>query len=408
MQLVAFRIQNFRSVVDTGWQQLAHDNITSLIGQNESGKTSILEALRAFHDGKLIEDMLRSDLSLPLVSCRFAFQMSDIENRIDIKRLDPRIRKLIGSLESISISRTWEDDIDSHMVMGDELQEIYNETYDQLRKREQQVLEKLENLIKEVADASQAIDKASAEFDLTREKVESVKLRINEIKRSGRKFSSKEKKEEIRSQMELEEEMLGKLKQSLEQKKTRLEEKQDILEALDEKRNASKKLEDSNNEIIEKKEELGVAQDNLRSVLQMTGMYPTDKEQRAAEIKEEILRNEIDTLKEEIEQLQKDYDTQLLALEFVFDGITHDSAVKSAEKEIVSRKKFYSSRDMAEEIFKIVPDFELFEDFSSLLPNRIDLEDIIRANKKAEGYKAAINFLTITGLEYSFFQQPSS
>ncbi len=62
-------------------------------------------------------------------------------------------------------------------------------------------------------------------------------------------------------------------------------------------------------------------------------------------------------------------------------------------------------------VFKLnsfIQDFEMFEDFSSLLPNRIDLEDIIRANKRAEGYKAAINFLTITGLEYSFFQQPSS
>ncbi|MCK4747331.1 MAG: AAA family ATPase, partial [Bacteroidales bacterium] len=65
MQLIGFRIQNFRSIVDSGWQQLAHDNITSLIGQNESGKTSILEGLKAFHDGQLIEDMLRSDLSLP-------------------------------------------------------------------------------------------------------------------------------------------------------------------------------------------------------------------------------------------------------------------------------------------------------------------------------------------------------
>ncbi|RLD71124.1 MAG: hypothetical protein DRI98_06045, partial [Bacteroidetes bacterium] len=63
MHLVSFRIQNFRSIVDTGWHTLAHDNITSLIGQNESGKTSILEALKAFHDGGLIEDMLRSDLS---------------------------------------------------------------------------------------------------------------------------------------------------------------------------------------------------------------------------------------------------------------------------------------------------------------------------------------------------------
>jgi ABC-type ATPase involved in cell division len=71
-------------------------------------------------------------------------------------------------------------------------------------------------------------------------------------------------------------------------------------------------------------------------------------------------------------------------------------------------KEFYSSNELAEEIFKVLPDFEMFEDFSSLLPNRIDLEDIVRANKHAEGYKAAINFLTITGLEYSFFQQPST
>ena len=85
MQLVAFRVQNFRSIVDTGWHQLAHDKITSLIGQNESGKTSILEALKAFHDGLLIEDMLRSDLSLPVVSCKFSFQFSDIENLIDKK-----------------------------------------------------------------------------------------------------------------------------------------------------------------------------------------------------------------------------------------------------------------------------------------------------------------------------------
>ena len=109
MRLVAFRIQNFRSIVDTGWHQLAHDNITSLIGQNESGKTSILEALKAFHDGNLIEDMLRSDLALPEVSCRFRIDPSEIENRIDLKRVDPEIKKMLGNIESISICRRWEN-----------------------------------------------------------------------------------------------------------------------------------------------------------------------------------------------------------------------------------------------------------------------------------------------------------
>ena len=126
MQLVSFRVQNFRSIVDTGWHALAHDNITSLIGQNESGKTSILEALKAFHDGILIEDMLRSDLSLPVVTCKFNFVYADIENRIDKRKLNSEIRKLINTVESISLTRRWEDDMDSHMEMGDELQEVYN------------------------------------------------------------------------------------------------------------------------------------------------------------------------------------------------------------------------------------------------------------------------------------------
>jgi hypothetical protein len=50
----------------------------------------------------------------------------------------------------------------------------------------------------------------------------------------------------------------------------------------------------------------------------------------------------------------------------------------------------------------------LFEDFGSLLPNRIDMEDIISGNENVEGYKAARNFLSLAHLDYSFFQQPSS
>ena len=51
MKLVAFRIKNFRSIKDTGWHELAYDNITCLIGQNESGKTSVLEGSIGFQFG---------------------------------------------------------------------------------------------------------------------------------------------------------------------------------------------------------------------------------------------------------------------------------------------------------------------------------------------------------------------
>jgi predicted ATP-dependent endonuclease of OLD family len=408
MQLVAFRVQNFRSIVNTGWHQLAHDNITSLIGQNESGKTSILEALKAFHDGHLIEDMLRSDLSLPIVSCKFSFQFSDIENLIDKKRLDPEIRKLINTVETISLSRKWEDDMDSHMVMGDELQEIYNESFDQIKKRELKVLENLERLKREIAAASKNLNKANEEVEWTLEKVESVRLRMNEIKRNIRKFPAKDKKEDLKRELEQEEEMLEQLNQTLEQKKSKQEEKSDILEALDEKQEVCNKLNELEEQTRLCKDDLHAAQEQLKKVLQMAGMFPSEKEQRAAEIKEDISRTDIERLKDELAQLKSDYSVHMIALELVFEGMSIESARTAARTEHESRNKYYSSSELAEEIFKILPDFELFEDFGSLLPNRIDLEDIIKSNRQAEGYKAAINFLTITGLEYSFFQQPSS
>ncbi len=408
MQLVSFRIQNFRSIVDTGWHQLAHDNITSLIGQNESGKTSILEALKAFHDGRLIEDMLRSDLSLPVVTCKFNFAYADIENHLDKRRLNPEIRKLISTVNTISLTRRWEDDMDSHMEMGDELQEVYNETHDHFLKREVRIMENLEHLNRDIATASKKLNKVIDEAEWTAEKVETVKLRMNEIKRNIWKFPSRQRKEELRKELGLEEEMFQKLNETVEQKKSKQEEKRDILEALDEKTEVSRKLSDIQEETVVKKEALALAQEQLKHLLQMTGMYPTEREQRAAEIKEEICRTDIEKYKDELADLNDAQRIQLLALEHVFEGKSIDSALKAARKELDSVKEFYSSTELAEEIFKILPDFELFEDFSSLLPNRIDLEDIIRANKRAEGYKAAINFLTITGLEFSFFQQPSS
>lgn len=48
MRPLRFRIQDFRSIVDTGWCTLSGDGITVLAGQNEAGKSAILMALRDF------------------------------------------------------------------------------------------------------------------------------------------------------------------------------------------------------------------------------------------------------------------------------------------------------------------------------------------------------------------------
>lgn len=53
MKLTEFRIQNYRSIIDSGWVTV--DDITVVVGKNESGKTSLLKALwkfNPFHEAK--------------------------------------------------------------------------------------------------------------------------------------------------------------------------------------------------------------------------------------------------------------------------------------------------------------------------------------------------------------------
>jgi predicted ATP-dependent endonuclease of OLD family len=111
MKLIAFRIRNFRSIVDTGWQNISQDNITCLIGQNESGKTSVLEGLKVFYSGIISEDVLRSDLSLPEVSCRFnipdGWLLKVTENP------GTELKELLSGLTHIELTRNWIADLSS-------------------------------------------------------------------------------------------------------------------------------------------------------------------------------------------------------------------------------------------------------------------------------------------------------
>lgn len=46
MKLIGFRVTNYRSILDSGWVDL--ESLTTLVGKNESGKTSLLRALHKF------------------------------------------------------------------------------------------------------------------------------------------------------------------------------------------------------------------------------------------------------------------------------------------------------------------------------------------------------------------------
>ena len=67
--------------------------------------------------------------------------------------------------------------MDSHMVMGEDLQEVFDDSLDKIRKRESKVVQHLEKLKQEIVDATREMEKAREEADWTREKVDSLKLK---------------------------------------------------------------------------------------------------------------------------------------------------------------------------------------------------------------------------------------
>lgn len=82
MRLVGFRIKNFKSIKDSGYKNLSPDYITGLIGQNESGKTSILEALEVFSTKKMNKNQFRINTDNSTIYCKFKFNDKNIFNKL--------------------------------------------------------------------------------------------------------------------------------------------------------------------------------------------------------------------------------------------------------------------------------------------------------------------------------------
>lgn len=83
MRLYSFKIQDFKSIKDTGEIKVSpDDNITILAGQNESGKSSILEALDFFENGAGtdFEDMYRRLNTHPRVECKYHLSTSELDS----------------------------------------------------------------------------------------------------------------------------------------------------------------------------------------------------------------------------------------------------------------------------------------------------------------------------------------
>ena len=150
MKLSAFRIKNFRSIVDSGWHNLASDNITGLIGQNESGKTAVLEALKCFYDGEISEDVQRRGAGLPEVYCSFHIGSKKLKSLFDEQLLPEGLLDKVTEIGNrINLKRNWTNLNESNIFLEEEaLIDIFQSHAKKLLDKEAENDEKIKKELK--------------------------------------------------------------------------------------------------------------------------------------------------------------------------------------------------------------------------------------------------------------------
>lgn len=96
MELDRVRVRNFRSIKDTGWVDI-EDDLTTLLGKNESGKTAFLEAIEEFgtddeYDSTDIHADFEPELVKPFPVTTLEFSLGDLAP--PLKAIDEKFERL--------------------------------------------------------------------------------------------------------------------------------------------------------------------------------------------------------------------------------------------------------------------------------------------------------------------------
>jgi hypothetical protein len=396
MKLSAFRIRNFRSIVDTGWQNISPDNITCLIGQNESGKTSVLEGLKVFYTGAISEDVLRSDLTLPEVSCRFTIPEGWLLKITD--NPGSELKELLSGLNHLEVTRTWIADLTSEINVSGEISEYLNSLEDAWRIYLNDVIVKLKEEVKAIEELESSLAELTSE---------EVRLKDYASRNEGKGFVSRlfgKKSGEYDSAENLanrgSKTELTTVKKKRAEIISQLQQKQLIKKAGEKWKKLWEKCNLLNNQL----DELSLKLEERHQKMTLL-MRPIEDE---SDIEWKGVINNYRKTRTERDQRVAELDVHTAFSGYIIEGFSEENAEIKLNEVVKSYRSHYNTEILGRKYFEYCPVFELFEDFGSLLPNRIDMEDIITGNEHVEGYKAARNFLALAKLDYSFFQQPSS
>lgn len=405
MRIVSFRIKNFRSIIDSNWNNLAYDNITALIGQNESGKTSVMEALVSFYNGEISENVLRSDLSMPEISCCFNFDEKLIEI-IDRSLIPEDFFPTLKKKGKFTLTRKWISEKHNKFYLSDvEIKNIYRKAKNERQEKENKIksaitntIEQFDRAVNELANLN--IEKQDLEKKHKKERSEFVKLEAS-FKKNPNDKELKILFEETRENIGKQQIKLDKLIESCNNlsKKT---------SALNENATHARICINLDKTIAKITEAIDLAESEIKTSVEQREFASSWKKRRTLQKKLDTLNRIVANNRLELDNTKKELSLKYQIIGKIFEGKT----IKEAEQEAIkleNREKSYLQLDeIGELLHQYIPEFEFFEDFSSLLPDRIDLEDIVNQNTQVQGYKAANNFLSISGLTSDFFNHKNN
>lgn len=166
MRLKAFRVRNFKSVIDSGLTYLSVDHITTIIGQNESGKSALIEALDSYFQGAILEkDIRHEDGQLPSVDCVYEADEAEIKTLLEDYQMPNNVLSAFerNSWE-FTLSRTWESDLTNgelRLIMP----ELAEEDFRLDIEKDEVEIPADTQLAEEVQDAEQATEEPTEEVE---------------------------------------------------------------------------------------------------------------------------------------------------------------------------------------------------------------------------------------------------
>ncbi len=409
MELLSFRVFNYRSIIDSGWCELSPDNITGIIGQNESGKTSVLEALKSFHSGIVSEEIIRSDMSHPMVSCCFTIDPKKFEEGLSEKLIPEGVLNYIQKTKKMCLTRHWDSRLRSIVEFnGDEVANLYSKHIDLKNKAEAEIQQAINKYLLErdeiVAEAE------SAEVDLKNEakNLETAKELLAEAKKEFKLLRKTPNEKYAEEKLNEAKKLLENVRKKCEETDKSFDIKRQKADAVlyqariaDSFVKAEVEFEKSRKKLKEAFNDLANLQDRIKGDL--------------IEIEKRGMQHKLDHLNElhvqAVHEFEAAKEDAILKKHLAFKVISGTS-LSVAKQELQMEKPqvdpYYTQEEAGAILFQLIPEFIFFEDFSSLLPDQIDLFDIFDLENVVEGSRAARNYLLVSGLKPGFFSESNT